>query len=154
MGKRNSAKTGSRQKCAHSTRDGSEANPTTSSKPTLVLPGNLAEAVQTGRCVLFLGAGASREADGPSWRRLIDDIAHKRVATVSEFLTVGFSHAGVPNSKRASSPEVPFLQRRTRGQEGADRGYQLNACGARGELTHPVNRRTFSPPRPGHDGES
>ena len=40
-------------------------------------PDVLTEAILTGRCVLFLGSGASREADAPSWRRLLDNVAHK-----------------------------------------------------------------------------
>ncbi|HKV91566.1 MAG TPA: SIR2 family protein [Candidatus Angelobacter sp.] len=41
------------------------------------LPSVLEEALLSGRCILFLGAGFSKPAAAPSWRRLLDDIAHR-----------------------------------------------------------------------------
>jgi hypothetical protein len=67
------------------------------------------------------------------------------VATVSEFLTVGSSHTRIPNSQRLLlAPNFTYLQRRTRGQEGADRGYQLpgvsqGECGTRGRQAVPLH---------------
>ena len=45
--------------------------------PPLQVPSALLDALLTGRCILFLGAGASREASAPGWRRLIEDICLK-----------------------------------------------------------------------------
>ena len=44
---------------------------------TVKLPATLEDAILTGRCILFLGAGSSRPAGAPVWRRLLEDIAHK-----------------------------------------------------------------------------
>jgi SIR2-like protein len=46
-------------------------------EPTVKLPTALEDAILTGRCILFLGAGSSRPAGAPSWRRLLEDIALK-----------------------------------------------------------------------------
>src|SRR5437879_3119325 len=44
---------------------------------TVKLPAALEDAILTGRCILFLGAGSSRPAGAPGWRRLLEDVAHK-----------------------------------------------------------------------------
>ena len=46
-------------------------------KPPLKIPATLEEAIQNGRCIIFLGAGSSVGAGAPSWRRLLEDIAHR-----------------------------------------------------------------------------
>jgi len=41
------------------------------------IPNVLIDACLSGRCILFVGSGASRQADAPSWERLLQDIASR-----------------------------------------------------------------------------
>src|SRR5438105_1567996 len=45
------------------------------SGPNAQFPSVLLDACFDGRCVLFLGAGASLASIGPTWQRLLEDIA-------------------------------------------------------------------------------
>ena len=64
--------------------------------PIPKLPTTLEEAILGGRCILFVGSGLSRESEGPGWRRLLEDIAHR------------FSPAQVPRVEKYFSRNEPW----------------------------------------------
>ena len=58
-----------------------------------------------------------------------------QVATVSGFLTGLFSHVDPQRRALVARRNLTFMPRRTRGQEGTDRGYQM-AIASRGEKVY------------------